>query len=362
MNTKPNFPGEDFRGSKLEKTLEIFRMDSQHLMIGIFCWVILLSAGTVVSAHQSIVNTEPQELAAGRPDRVTSDAGHNRYRIGPGDLLDIRIFNKPQFSRDNVRVNGLGMIRMPLIQGEIQAACRTEEELAKDIATRYLEYLRNPQVDVFIRDYQSQPVAVLGAVRTPSRFQLQRRVRLLEMLSLVGGPTDVAGQTVQIVHTAAPSLCEASPPIDADESQALDNYKLSATLKGDENANPYVRPGDVITVVEAETAFVVGNVLRPSAIPLKERISVSQAIAMSGGTLPDTNSDRVRIVRQPPGSMTKMEIFVDLRAIDKHKAEDVVLQAGDIVDVPTSGTKRMLRSLIGAIVPTVSQLPVRVIP
>src|SRR5258708_24669810 len=98
---------------------------------------------------------------------------------------------------------------MPLIQDEIQAACHTEAELAREIATRYLEYLRNPQVDVFIRDYQSEPVAVLGAVRTPSRFQLQRRVRLLEMLSHVGGPTENAGQSIQIVHTAAVSGCEA---------------------------------------------------------------------------------------------------------------------------------------------------------
>src|SRR5260370_38391309 len=105
---------------------------------------------------------------------------------------------------------------MPLIQVEIQAACQTEAELAREIGTRYLEYLRNPQVDVFIRAYQSEPVAVLGAVRTPSRFQLQRRVRLLEMLSHVGGPTENAGQIIQIVPTAAVSMCETS----ADQSGA----------------------------------------------------------------------------------------------------------------------------------------------
>jgi polysaccharide export outer membrane protein len=254
---------------------------------------------------------------------------------------------------------------MPLIQGEIQAACHTEAELAKEIATRYLEYLRNPQVDVFIRDYQSEPVAVLGAVRTPSRFQLQRRVRLLELLSHVGGPTDNAGRSIQIVHTAtAASMCEASGQNESDQSEAsvLDNYTLTDTLKGEDKSNPYVRPGDVITVTEAEQAFVVGNVLRPMAIPLRERITVSRAIAMSGGTMPDTKGERVRIVRQPPGSTTKTEIFVNLKAIDKQKSEDIVLQGGDIVDVPTSGGKRLLRSLVGAVVPTVAQLPVRVIP
>jgi protein involved in polysaccharide export with SLBB domain len=188
-------------------------------------------------------------------------------------------------------------------------------------------------------------------------------VRLLELLSFVGGPTDNAGRSIQIVHTATSSICETlqAEPSES-EASVLDNYKLSETLQGLENANPYVRPGDVINLTEAEQAFVVGNVLRPAAIPLREPITVSRAIAMSGGTMPDTKSDRVRIVRHAPGSTSKTEIFVDLRAIDKQKAEDVVLQAGDIVDVPTSGSKRLLRSLVGAVVPTVSQLPVRVIP
>jgi polysaccharide export outer membrane protein len=335
---------------------------------GASCGVVLLAcvAGPV-KAQQPVGNIAP--AAAGIASSNASATGDDarsvseRYRIGVGDLLDIRVFNKPQFSRDSVRVEGSGMIRMPLIKGEIRAACRTEEELSKEITALYLEYLRNPQVDVFIKDYQSQPVAVLGAVRTPSRFQLQRRVRLLELLSFAGGPSESAGRNIQIVHTAPVSLCEAVQP-DAEQASlnVLDDYKLSDTLRGDERANPYVRPGDVISISEAEVVYVVGNVVRPSTLPLRERVTVSRAIAMSGGTLPDTKSDRVRIVRQSAGSTTKTEIFVDLKAIDRRKAEDVLLQAGDIVDVPTSGGKRILRSLVGAVVPSVGQLPVRVIP
>ena len=333
-----------------------------------FCFgiTILAFVTSIASAQQAAVSDTSQPVTAPLSATMVSSvkASDDRYRIGPGDVLDIRVFNKPQFSRDSVRVDGRGMIRMPLIQGEIQAACHTEQELSSEITTRYLEYLRSPQVDVFVRDFQSQPVAVLGAVRVPSRFQLQRRVRLLELLSNVGGPTDNAGRSIQVVHTATPSICETSGQNESamNEASVLDYYKLSETLKGEEQANPYVRPGDFISIPEAEQVFVVGNVLRPAAISLKERITVSRAIAMSGGTLPDTKSDRVRIVRQPPGSETKREIFVDLKAIDKQKAEDVVLQAGDIVDVPASGTKKLLRSLVGAVVPAVGQLPVRVIP
>src|SRR5207248_2884936 len=64
--------------------------------------------------------------------RESSSQSGDRYRIGPGDLLDVRIYNRPQLSRDAVRVEGTGMIRMPLIEGDIQAACKTEGELSKE--------------------------------------------------------------------------------------------------------------------------------------------------------------------------------------------------------------------------------------
>src|SRR5690349_22566441 len=128
-------------------------------------------------------------------------AQDDRYRIGPGDVLDIRVYNRPQLSRDAVRVEGNGIIRMPLIDSEIQAACLTEGELAKEIATRYTKYYRNLQVDVYIKDYHSRQVAIIGAVNEQGRFELQRRVRLLELVTYAKGPSAKAGQTINIVHS-----------------------------------------------------------------------------------------------------------------------------------------------------------------
>src|ERR1044072_6581782 len=88
----------------------------------------------------------------------------DRYRIGAGDVLDVRIYNRPQLSREAVRVEGSGMIRMPLIETEIQAACLTEGQLAKDSWTRYARYDKYLQVDVFIKEYHSRQVAIIGAV------------------------------------------------------------------------------------------------------------------------------------------------------------------------------------------------------
>jgi polysaccharide export outer membrane protein len=285
-----------------------------------------------------------------------------RYRIGPGDVLEVRVSRAPELSRDGVRVDQRGMIRMPMWDHDVPAACLTEGELAASIAKIYLKYKTAPHVDVFVKEFQSQPVAVTGAVRTASNFKLQRQVRLLELLSFAGGPSEAAGQTVQIVHAGGPSLCEKGKEAAASDMGGLVSYKLEDTLRGVPEANPYVRPGDIVRVLDADQVYVVGNVLRPTSIPLKEPITVSRAIAIAGGTAPSTKKDRVRIVRQTPGSITKQEIFVDLGAIEKRKAEDVALLANDIVDVPISGAKSLLRSLIGTIGPAVSQMPVRVIP
>ena len=310
---------------------------------------------------------EAQEKKESQP--LTPPASQDdRYRIGPGDLLEVRVFNRPQLSRDAVRVDASGMIRMPLIDNEIQAACQTEGELGKEIAQRYLKYQRNPQVDVFVKEYNSQPVAVIGAVDKPGRFQLQRRVRLLELISSAGGPTSKAGKRVQVAHVGRRYACQSPTPDTPggvlsiqEESTDYDIFNLNETLQGDEKANPYVQPGDIITVPEAEQAFVVGNVFKPSAIPLREPTTVSEAIAMAGGTLPDTKTDRIRVIRKVAGATDKMELVVNLQDIVRKKSTDLLLQPGDIIEVSVSGSKRLMRSIQNAISPGLSNLPIYVI-
>ena len=285
----------------------------------------------------------------------------DRYRIGPADVLDIRIHNRPQLSREAVRVEGNGMIRMPLIDTEIHAACLTEGELAKEIASRYAKYYRNLQVDVFIKGYHSKQVAIIGAVNDQSRFELQRRVRLLEILTYAKGPSTKAGQTVNIVHSTAASPCKQEDQ-NGDVSSLLSSYKLSDVLRGDPAANPYLEAGDIITVPEADQVYVVGNVFMPLTIHLREPVTLTRAIAMAGGLKQDTKKDKIRVLRQEPGASTRKEITVDLSAIEKKRSEDLALLPNDIVDVPTSAGKSFLRSLVQGVVPGVGQLPVRVVP
>ena len=312
-------------------------------------------------ASGSTARTVGEETSAKKPERAPTDT---RYRIGPGDVLEVRVARAPELSRDAVRVDQGGSIRMPMLDVDIPAACQTEGELAQNIAKLYRKYKNDPHVDVFVKEFQSQPVAVIGAVHGAAQFKMQRQVRLLELLSLAGGPTDSAGQSVQIVHAGSGPICQQTPNsgTDGSDASAFVSYALRDTLHGLPEANPFVQPGDIIQVPLADQVFVLGNVRKPSAIPLKEPLTVSRAIAIAGGTAPSTKRDKVRILRQLPGSTQKQEIYVDLTAIEKNKAVDVALMPNDVVDVPISGTKSILRSLLGTVVPTISQLPVRVIP
>ena len=335
----------------------------------VFALVMAASLTTSASAQVPTAANASGERAANATNApapadmaVAISQPDERYRIGPGDVLDIRIFNRPNLSRDSVRVEGNGMIRMPLLESEIQAACKTEGELAAEIARGYIKYYKNPQVDVFIKEYHSKQVAVIGAVNEQSRFELQRRIRLLELLTYAKGPSPKAGQTINIVHAPPALACQSATSATEDSTTAFVSYKLTETMKGSPSANPYIEPGDIITLPEADQIYVVGNVFTPLTIPLKEPITLSRAVAMAGGVKQDTKKGQIRIVRQEPGSATRREILVDLSAIEKKRADDVALLPNDIVDVPISGGKSFMRSLLGTVAPSIASLPVRVIP
>ena len=316
--------------------------------------------------------------ALAAPAQQQQPAGE-QYRIGPRDVLTIRVTAPdiiPQFSAESMEVNECGMIPLLSVQNEeqneVRAAGMTTNELQEHLRRFYTKYKRNPQVVVKVKEYNSQPVAINGAVARCGQFQLRRPVRLLELLQFyAGGATEKSGGRVQIARMPAPGACAARPAaaaaqtatgiIDDASAPSFLTFKLEETLKGDERANPYLQPGDVITLPEAKEAYVVGNVLRPGPILLKDdRLTVSRAIAMVGGFMPDSRKERVRIVRQEANGESR-EIFVDMKAVDKHQAEDIALLPNDIIDVPIAGGKRILRSLVGAVVPTVGQLPVQVI-
>jgi polysaccharide export outer membrane protein len=327
-----------------------------------------LQAQQPQTAPQAVL---PKTTTPANPSQAETTSGVTRvvdqYRIGARDVLNIRVTAGrlvPELSMDGVEVDECGRIPVPSVeqeeQNEIQAAGKTRTELAEELRLFYKKYKKNPQVMVIVKEYNSQPVAINGAIMKPGQFQLRRPVRLLELVQFyAGGPTDRSSGRIQLARASNFNPCTSSS--DSANSIEFAEFDVKDTLAGEEKSNPYLQPGDVITLPEAKEAYIVGNVLRPGPILLKNNnVTISQAIAMAGGTMPDSKKDQVRLVRQGASGQTKL--IVDLKAIDNGKATDIALLPNDIVEVPVAGGKRIFRSLIGAIVPSVGQLPVRVIP
>lgn len=301
-----------------------------------------------------------EAITARLTERTNNNRADENYRIGSGDLIDVRVFRQPELSQQ-VRVNNQGYVRMPFI-GDIQVVCLTESEIARLVAEKYRRYLNDPQVDVFVKEYQSQPVAVIGAVEKPAQFQLQRRVKLLELLTFAGGPKKEAGHIVHVIHTGTGSACEVSGNSDPTSAQvnqlSFSSYKLSDLLTGTMATNIYINPGDVVSLPEAEQVFVTGMVVKPGAVKMPARITLTQAIAMAGGFTPEAGKKKIRLLRQQPGSASVVERIFNIEEIEKKKLEDIVLEASDVVDVPNSAGKSFLQSLIRQVAPTLGTLPI----
>lgn len=312
---------------------------------------------------------DPAPVARAETARAANDAREQRYRIGVGDVLIIRVFGHPDLGGE-VPVTSAGNIRLPFFD-EIPAACRTEFDLAAAIAEKMRKYLRDPQVDVIVKEYRSQPVAVMGAVAQPGKFLLQRRVRLLELLANAGGPAANAGSTVFVIHNTDLRTCETTPTDKVVDENAeggnatqagLTTYKLRDLMTGSPEANRFVEPGDIISIPDADQVFLTGNILRPGPLPLKGQLTLLDAIAMAGGFQAEASKKNVRLIRHDGSTGSRKEIVYNAEDIEKRRAEDVLLQANDIVAVSSSAIKNLRKSLLQIVPATVSTLPIVILP
>src|SRR5437763_16101786 len=137
-------------------------------------------------------------------------------------------------------------------------------------------------------------IAVIGAVRRPGRFSTERRVQLLDILTRVGGPTERAGKNIHVIHACSCSTCGGSER----KATPSETYNLANVLHGGPSANSYVLPGDIVSVPEDDSVFVIGNVLRPQTFILRERVTITRAIAMAGGVAKNSDLVTVRIIRR----------------------------------------------------------------
>ena len=319
----------------------------------------------------AVVNTS----SSGAPS--LDGMGVKKYLLGPGDVLDLRVYNEPQFNGPLV-VDDEGNIAVPFIEQPIRAQCRTDREIRGDIVKALSKYLNKPQVNLRLTEARSRPPAVVfGAVRAPSRVMMQRKVKLLDVLASAGGVTEAAGGDIQIFHTE-PVMCPeaedlAAVPIDtfkaADPTQvSYDIYSLLALKDGKKEANPVVHPGDIVIVPESQPVYITGAVRSPTGLYLKDGMQLKQAVAMVGGLSKEAKASELIIWRREKGQAERKKMIVNYNDIKKEKIKDVNLQPYDIVEVPdNSGSignilKGMFIGGAGGSITSIAQsLPLRVI-
>ena len=243
--------------------------------------------------------------------------------IGSGDLLLISVDGAPEYHHD-VRVNAAGDVSLPMA-GRVKLAGLSTSQAESAIERKLQEggFFNDPQVSVFVKEYSTEGISVLGEVQHPGIYPLLGNRTLFDAISAAGGTTPIAGRSVTIT--------------DRDRPQNSKTVFLSYT-DGQQVSNVALHPGDTVVVSKAGMVYVVGAVKEPTGIILQgPHFTVLQAIAMAHGTNSTASLKSVRVIRDSHSD--PHEIPVPLNLILEAKAPDRVLQADDIVFVPNSTAK-----------------------
>lgn len=300
----------------------------------ILMFAVLVSGMSGFAQHSTTENDVATKASSPAPD----------LRISAGDLLEISVFEVPELTT-RARVNSRGDVLLPLI-GSVHLEGQTADAAAHEIEQRLRGggYVRAPQATVFISQYATQGVAVLGEVKKPGVYPLLGSRHLFDFISVAEGLTSAAGKTISITHH--------------DSSDGATVVQWTGASTADPKVNPSILPGDTIVVAKAGVVYVVGDVGKPGGFVMdhKERLTVLQALALAQGTNRTANLGAVKLIHNANGE--RVETTVALNKILSDKAADVQLQDDDIVFVPSSGKKMVAFRSIEAIVQTATGLAV----
>jgi polysaccharide export outer membrane protein len=264
-------------------------------------------------------------LALLQPPASPPSAPAPEYQIGPGDVLEVVVFGNEDLSRSPT-VQTSGAISLPLL-GDVPVAGLTTGEVQRKVTTLLArDYLVNPQVEVKVKEYQSQFVTLLGEVNHPGRKPLRGRTRLVDVLVEAGGFTPRASGEVLIAR--------------ADGSFEGGANTLRLQLQGSTpsaqdriNLEIAVRHGDVVTASPKYYVTVEGEVARPGRYALENDLTVSGAISTAGGLTRFGSSD-VKLRRIDPQTGATRILEVDLKAVRSGKRPDLPLLPNDVISVP----------------------------
>jgi len=285
------------------------------------------------TTHQGNVTTDPS-TTAGRPPVVssepknTSQAAPSELVIGPGDDLEITVYGAPDLSQ-RTRVGADGNISMPLI-GNVRIAGLSSSEAQASIETqlRRNNVVNDPQVLIYVKEYSSSGISVVGEVVRPGVYSALGPHRLFDILQTAGGLSEKASGLVTISHRG-----------DEEHPVTVQVSKDPALMT---RSNIELLPGDTVFAAKAAMVYILGEVIKPGGYILNSTgaVTLLQVVAAAGGPTSSAALGRARMLRRTPTGL--QEVPLPLKALLRGKTADIPVSAEDIVFVPSSHTKAVL--------------------
>jgi polysaccharide export outer membrane protein len=278
------------------------------------------SAAEVAPVGTTLSAVSDQSPQASEAETAASGAA---LLLDVGDVLDVRVFDTPELS-GKLRVDSRGDITLP-VGGTVAVKGLTPEQVQAAVEQRFRqrEILRDPHVEIFVLEYATQRVTVMGEVKMPGVYPVGGKRGVLDLVSIAGGPTSSASKTAVLTHKKSPG-----EPIAVDLSGSLQN-----------GPQPQVEPGDRIVVMRAGIVYVVGDVGRPGGylIENQDTLTVMRALALAQG-VNKTAKLEARLIRNTPAGRTETDL--PLKKIFANQAADPKLQDEDVLYIPVSGAKQ----------------------
>ncbi len=256
------------------------------------------------------------------------------YIIGPADLLEVQVFESEKLT-DKVRVSSRGDITLPLLGNiTVSGLSAREAELKIENELKNEGFIKDPHVTVFIEEYNSKLVTVVGLVEEPGNHSITGRQTLLDVLVAAKGFQEKAGRSVYVSRS--------------DENGNKETYIVDLDellLNGNSDLNVIMQPGDVVYVPPSGNVYIEGAVSRAGAYPIKKDLTtISQILTSAGGVAPYGDASNIKLIRFL-GDGNREIRAIDLNKIQNGEAVDPLVKDRDALIVGFSTSKRILYGL-----------------
>lgn len=280
------------------------------------------SGGTLPSQFKPVQRPEAAPMATRDELALLEESVDPVYLIGPGDVLRLDVFGRPEVSGRHV-VGPDGRITVPLV-GDVRVADMTREEAIQAVGQKLRPYFTHPVATLGVDEYTSNQVTVLGRVERAGVQRFARPPTLAEVLANAGA--------MPILDKQA-TLTRGAIMRGRDKLIWVD---LKALLNGDLAYNVRMKKGDIVFIPDSSdtSVYVLGAVTKPGSYRMTPRMTVLDALAQAGGANENAAPSKIGVYR---AGAKQVEIIDFQKLIDPARAVNFALEDGDVIFVPTSG-------------------------